>query len=156
MLFLHVQYIQLPKIPKPEICCYRRSASNLMYSFAEIIEAQRKGEYNVIEKDIFAKYEDSRFDARELNGGKGYPLSHIVKLIEKARKEDKKDRYRSTELDREVFQNIKLEEDEVPDDGIFLLTFNVLRQARQCVYGIFKNTYVVKACLFPLFCFILA
>lgn len=115
-------------------------ASNLMYSFAEIIEAQRRGEYNVIEKDVFAKYEDCRFDAREMNGGKGYPVREIVRVITKAREHDEKDRYRSSNLDREVFQNIRDVEKLEKNNEIFLLTFNVLRQARQCVYGIFKNT----------------
>jgi len=123
--------------------------SKLVYAFADILSAQRKGEYvmtypSEIPRELLEKFKDESINFRNFSGdGNGMPFTMIANIlldnidkVEEIRKDDG-----DFEYVKEAILSLKAKEDEdQSSDAYFLETFRSIKSKRQCVYGVVKDT----------------
>lgn len=139
------------------------AASKIVYVFAELLEAWRQDIIESINipasfdvdkvKTFDAKFKDTSLD---LTGGilgsdGGLAFNKIYEIIHA--NQESINIIRENDGDAEYFfdlmEKYKAREDQDPHgDEFFLETFRSFRGARQCVYGILKNTWVFFSNLF--------
>jgi len=122
--------------------------SSLVYSFADLIHEEREGRMQLkypsgTPKEELQKFKEESLDLRGFSGNStGMPFAVIAQII--SLNEDKlvgllgDDSAKDT---MRILSSIKaLEDEDASSHSYFLETFRSINQARQCVYGVVKDT----------------
>ncbi len=117
-------------------------ASNLVYSFARLLQAGRAGQLelgNTFPPEVLAKYEKERLDMRGLEGEHGLSFTKVVEILN-LNKDFLAENDSGWEYTSSIIEKLKAIEDaDKSYDSLFLETFASIDASTQCVYGVVKD-----------------